>query len=256
MHNYYKPDATYSNTDYYYKKDGVWQMISESEIRARLDAFFDMLHHHGINKNVNSFIPPSFTYIWGSMSHILKDYGIKYASTMFGERSLIVPEGFVRPGSAGVDNGIVTVDRNVNFVPWYEISSSLDESEPVNGVFGCHWPNILHVDPSRSGEIIDSWVRYFKRCANIFGTILSRDIAFAATQSLYREYARTEYADGILTVDINGVPVTGASENKFIISAKSEIGNSTGCTLSVYERRNGFINYEVIPHGNIMTFKE
>jgi len=252
MHNYYNPNVPYSNTDYYYYEDKVCRAIPEKEIRMRLDAFFDMLDHHGIEKNVNSFIPPNFTYKWGSISHILRDYEIKYASTVF--TSMKLPDGFDCPNTAGVDNGIITVNRNVNFVPWYEISTNLDECEPVSGIFGCHWPNVLHEDPSRHKEVIDGWVRYFDRCSNTYGIILSKDIAFAATQSLYREYAKTEFADNIIRIDISDVPKNGGLNECFYISSRSEITYCNGCDISVHERKNGFINYKIIPHTNVMTF--
>lgn len=82
LHNYYKPGLPYCNSDYFYRIDNLLYPIPDDEIRARFDAFFDMLNHHGVNKTVNSFIPPNFGYILGSMSKILKDYGIKYVSTI------------------------------------------------------------------------------------------------------------------------------------------------------------------------------
>ena len=254
LHNYYKPGLPYSNSDYFYRLDDGLHMTPESEIRARLDAFYDMLDHHGINQKPNSFIPPTFAYIWNTISRILADYGIKYVSTVFSPPTMEVPEGFERPHNAGVENGIITVDRNIRCIPWYEISSDLDGREPVTGIFGCHWPNVLHEDPSRHGEIIDNWVRYFERCAETYGIILSRDIAFAAAQTLYKEYAETAYSDGTMTIDISKVPEAEGIASSFFISARSEIKAYSGCELSLYERKNGFINYEVRPQSDVMTF--
>ncbi len=253
MHNYYNPNFPYSNSDYYYRENKVCRAIPEEEIRARLDSFFDMLDHHGINKKINSFIPPNFTYIWGSISHILKEYGIKYASTVF--TSMKMPAGTVQPVSVGIDNGIVTLNRNINFVPWYEISTNLDETEPVTGIFGCHWPNILHEDPERHGEVIDSWVRYFERCANTFGTVLSRDIAFAASQSLYCDYARVEFGGDAVKINTSAVPTIDGLDSSFIISSRSPIKSFDGCEISVYQEKDGFINYRVIPTDTVITLK-
>ena len=125
----------------------------------------------------------------------------------------------------------------------------------VKGIFGCHWPNLLHEDKTRHNEIIDSWVRYFERCSNTYGIILSRDSAFAASQSLFLEYAALSYENGRMTADISSVPRTDVRQDKFYISSRKEIKSFSGCKLSVYEEKVGFINYEVTPTENIMTFE-
>ncbi len=256
LHNYYKPGIPYSNSDYFYVIDGVTHISPEEEIRARLDAFFGILDYYKINKAVSSFIPPTFNYIWESMSHILSDYGIKYVSTIFDAPCMHVPSGFKRPKNVGIEGGkIITLDRNNNEVPWFEISTSLDDMPPAKGIFGCHWPNILHEDKTRHNEVIDNWVRYFERCSNTYGIILSRDIAFAATQSLFSEYCSVSYENGRMTVDISAVPKTEARADKFYISSLSEIKACRGCRLEVYEYKNGFINYEVTPTEPIMSFE-
>ena len=48
MHNYYDPKIPYCNSDYFYPENGLMKMIPESEIRARLDAFFDLLDYYKI----------------------------------------------------------------------------------------------------------------------------------------------------------------------------------------------------------------
>ena len=255
LHNYYKSGIAYTNSDYYYNVDGAMYMSPEDEIRARFDAFFDILDYYKINKTVNSFIPPAFKYIWGAMPHILSDYGIKYASTMFESEFMVSPIGFTMPKNAGVEGSVITVNRNNNFIPWYEISTNLDNAPVVKGIFGCHWPNILHVEKTRHNEVLDSWVRYFERCSNTYGIILSRDIAFAATQSLFLEYTRITYENGRMTADISQVPRTEGRGDRFYVSSRSEIKAYSGCELKIYEYKDGFINYEVTPIENIMTFE-
>ena len=256
LHNYYSPDIPYCNSDYFYPVDGKMQIIPEQEIRARFDAFLDLLDHYGINKRVNSFIPPSFKYVWEGISHILSDYGIKYVSTLFETKDLRMPDGVSVPGCAGIESGsVITVNRNNNFIPWYDISTSLDSAPVVSGIFGCHWPNILHVDKSRHSEIIDGWVRYFKRCADTFGIILSRDIAFAAEQSLYHEYARACESDGTVAIDISSVPATDFCSGKFYVSAREEIREALGCEIKVYEKKDGFINYELTATEKLITLR-
>ena len=255
QHNYFHPDHGYTNTDYYYHIGETHVLIPEEEIRARLDAYFDILDHYRIGKKVNSFIPPNFDYIWGSMAHILADYGIRYVSTVFTYPDLQTPEGFVKPALVGVDNcGVITLNRNVNRISWREVGSDLDEFPTLAGIFGCHWPNVLHLDQTRNMETVENWARYFLRCADTFGIILSKDIGFAATQTLYREYASVTYSGGTMTVDVSGVPTAPGRRDRFYISARQEITAFTGCQIEVHERRDGFLNYAVTPTSTVMTF--
>ena len=254
-HNYFHPDHAYTNTDYYYHIGEKHVLIPENEIRARLDAFFDLLDHYRIGKTVNSFIPPNFDYIWGSMTHILSDYGIRYVSTVFTYPDLQTPDGFVKPQLAGVEgSGIITLNRNVNRISWREVGSDLDELPTFGGIFGCHWPNLLHEDPARNPETVENWVRYFTRCADTYGIILSKDIAFAATQTLFYEYAAVTYENGRMTVDISGVPMAVDRGEQFYISARHPIDAYTGCRLHIHEKRGDFINYAVTPLASVMTF--
>jgi hypothetical protein len=166
-----------------------------------------------------------------------------------------MPETMTLPVSAAVEgSGIITLNRNNNFVPWYEISTNLDEAPVVSGIFGCHWPNILHEDKTRHSEVIDSWVRYFERCANTFGIILSRDIAFAAEQSLYYDHASVKYEDRRTLIDISAVPGTESCLGRFYVSSRTEIKRASGCEITEYERKDGFINYEVRPTEKIISF--
>lgn len=255
LHNYYHPDHAYSNTDYYYHIGETHHRIPEEEIRTRLDAYFGILDYYRIQKTVNSFIPPNFDYVWGSMTHILADYGIKYVSTVFSHPDLQIPTGFIKPKYAGIEgHGIITLNRNVNLISWREIASDLDALPQLAGIFGCHWPNVLHENPSKNIETVDNWVRYFTRCADTFGIVLSKDISFAATQTLLYEYASVTQENGTTTVDITNVPKTDGRADSFCISARHEITAYTGCRLDVYQRKNGFINYTVTPHAPIMTF--
>jgi hypothetical protein len=68
------------------------------------------------------------------------------------------------------------------------------------------------------------------------------------------EYSSVSYENGKMTVDISKVPKTEGRMDKFYISSSKEIKEHSGCAISLYEKRDGFINYEVIPTENILTF--
>ncbi len=252
MHNYYKPGIPYSNSDYYYTEDGVLILTDESEIRCRLDAYFDILRYYNIGKTVNSFIPPNFLHRWGGISRILKDYGIKYISTPY-YRSTDLPERVNNDRSAAVENGIITANRLNNGIAWYEVAYSLDEMAPIHGIFASHWPNVLHTDPAFHGEIVDNWVRYFKRCAEVYGLVLSKGMPFCATQSLYKDYAKVTESGGVTTIDLSAVPEAAGRLDRFWVSARTPIFKAEGCEVNLMETHEGFRNYEVIPKAKVMS---
>ena len=249
QHSYYIPGGCYSNTDYYYLKDGEWQDIAENEIRTKIDAFFELLNHSGIKKPVNSFIPPNFVYKQGYISKILKDYDILYISTAFET----MPE-LKKLSGAEVEEGIIVIDRNNNLIAWDEMESSLDKLPCVNGIFGCHWANVCHKNPSENYKLVDSWVNYFEKHRKNFGTILSKDIAFCATQTIYNKYSEISADNGCYTIDLKNLPKADGLKESFYISTGEPLTKWSGCDVEVYESCGEFINYKITPKSNILRF--
>ena len=242
MHGYYientdNPDVS----DYYFFRHGKLFMIPEDEVRYRLDSFFDILKYHGIKKTVNSFVPPSFRVRWGELSKILADYGIRYVSTIY---QFLESDG-EKPVNVGIENGIVTLDRNNNLIPWNEISTDFSKLPMTSGIFGAHWPNFLHADPERNFEIIDNAVEYFKKCGEQFGTVLSSDMGFCSNQSLYERFATLRET----TIDISRVPLKGES---FIVSSKCKISSCDGASFNLIDTHKGFFNYEILPESTLI----
>ena len=250
IHNNYEPGAQYGNTDYFYKKDDVYYPIPEAQVRQRLDAWFDLLKTHGIEKRINSFIAPNFVYQWGFLCHILKDYGIEYVSTVFDR--IENSDGI---SMCHIDHDMITLDRNFNDIPWYELGSDPRKFAPHKGIFGCHWPNVLSMDPEGYPQVLDMWEAYFRNCSEIFGIILSRDMAFCAAQTFCKRFAKTGETDGVFTVDISDVPKAKGLENRFYLSARTPIMECTGCEAELYETHGDFLNYQITPTQTIMTFR-
>ncbi len=242
MHGYYientdNPDVS----DYYYLRRGELFMIPEGEVRCRIETFLDMLKYHGVNKRVNSFVPPSFRVKWGEISRILADYGVEYISTIF---EFLECDG-EKPVTVGIENGIVTVDRNNNLIPWDEIATDFSRLPLSSGVFGAHWPNFLHTVSERNSEVVNSAVGYFKKCGDQFGTVLSRDMEFCANQLLCVCYSRIQ--DGV--VDISGVP---KKIRNFVISSRREISSCDFGRINCIGKYKDFINYEIYPESDIL----
>lgn len=250
LHNNYEPGSQYGNTDYFYKKEDTYYPVSEAQVRQRLDAWFDLVKYHGINQKINSFIAPNFVYRWDFLCHILKDYGVTYVSTVFDR--IENSEGMF---GGHIDHGMITLDRNFNDIPWYEVGSDPGKFPPHKGIFGCHWPNVLQMDPEGYPTVLDRWEAYFKQCAETFGIILSRDMEFCAAQTLHKRFAKVKTEGGKFVVDLTEVPKAKGLRNSFCISTRSPIGAYTGCEVQLLETHNGFWNYQIDPTDTRLTFQ-
>ena len=243
-HSYYVKGQDYNNTDYYIHGEKV----SEKEIRTRLDACFDLMNYHGFEKKINSFVPPGFIYREGHLSKILKDYNILYISTILSD----IIEGR-NETDAYIENGIITVDRKHNLIPWEEMESSLDNLPCVSGVFGCHWANVCHKNPEHNYKLIDGWVNYFKKCGERFETILSEDMGFCATQTVYKKHLKISESDCVYTIDLNDIPSADGLGECFYISARKPLSEWAGCRAEIKDTYPDFINYKIIPESKIIT---
>jgi len=253
LHNHYRTGFPYSNTDYYYRDDGRLTMAEEAEIRARLDGFFSILRYWGIDKPVNSFIPPNFVYGWGGgLARILADYGIRYLSTPFADSDMEMPAGMPKPDSVGCDGALVILDRNFSRISWKEAASDPRTLPHAKGIFGAHWPNLLHPDPARRGEVIGNWVSYFRRCAENFGTVLSRDMAFCAAQTLVHKLALCRWEEDCLTVDLTPILALPGEKPSFTVSARRPLSRCEGGTVRRTCEMAEFSNYEMDPEDTVI----
>lgn len=253
LHGYYMEGTdNKDDSDYYYKVNKEVIMVPEEEVRHRLDCFFELVKHHGIKKEINAFVPPTFTYRVDELSKILKDYGIKYVSTIFRSMKHNEPELSMVTIEK---NGIVNVDRNNNCIPWnvYGCNTS-DVPVDVSGIFGIHWPNVLHEDADKSLEVCDGIAAFFEKCSQNFGTILSKDIRFCASQLLFCRYAEIDEKDGVTTVDISRVPRNENTDFEFYISSKEPLETWIGCDVFDYEKKDGFWTYKIRPISEKMRF--
>ena len=259
MHGYYMDGVdNHDSSDFFYQKNKVKYMIPESELRARLDAFFGLLEYHGVKKEINSYVPSSALYIFDSMSKILPEYGVKYILQPF----FCTDFGAEKPFLVTTENGIITTDRNHfienhtsidNVLPWDQCESDFCALPKAKCVIGSHFPNYLHRDPKRNGELTAAIASYVKSCADDFGSMMSRDLGFYSTQALYKRFAKTEEKNGSYRIDVSAVPTPIGNLGKFYVSAKTPIQNCTGAEISLYETKKTHYTYELKPTENIIT---
>ena len=249
LHGYYieGTDNTDESDFYYHKNDRLF-MVDEAEIRARLDAYFDLLKFYGIDKKITTFVPPSFSYRFNELSEILKSYGIKYVSTIFENM-----ENRADREIADVEqNGIINIDRNLNPIEWDEFASDFSKlPQNITGVLGIHWPNLLSEDENQNGEVISRAAEFFLRCSESFGTILSRNIEFCANQSLFYRFAKAEQNESETVIDIGTLDMN----KTYYISSKERVRSVSGADICVFEEKQSFITYALTPKAEKIILK-
>ena len=255
MHGYYTDGIdNYDVSDFCYRINKVIHTVPEDEVRARIDAFFDILNYYGINKKVNSFIPASACYPYDYLSRIMKDYGIEYICQPFAPVDF---KGKDSPVLATVENGIILTDRDnfmnekgirkSNICPWDVCTLDFNAFPKYDGIIGSHWPNYLHVDPKKSIELVPKNAEYFKASAERFGSVMSQSLGFYSTQALYKRFAKTEEHDGCFRIDVSEVPKVAPNLGKFYVSSRDEIRSFDGCNIALYETRADHLVYEITP---------
>ena len=220
-------------------------------VRQHLDAFREIYKDWGFTKELRSFTCPGHCLnAWkdGSYTKILKDYGIKYWQEPY------VTHPFV-------DNGVMLNKMPGWIAVWEAYDINPDKlptyTEENAGIICTHWPNFLRHDPDRNFEDLDKWKNFFDRQKNVFGIILSRDIAFAHHQQLYRHYCDITEVDGKIKIDFS--KADEAATEKFgaplYISVKNGVEfECEGGTMTVYEKLNDFTNYEIKRDGKNDVF--
>ena len=266
MHGYYMDGVDdYDASDFCYKIKGKMHLIPEDEIRARLDAFFDILNYYGIKKKVNSYIPSTGYYMVNGIAKYMHEYGINYiCQPCNASYPKIDFNGTEPPYLASVDCGTILTDRRnfidqegfnslVDILPWDEWGSDFSALPKANCIVGTHWPNYLHIDPQKSVELVPQNAEYFKSSAERWGAIMSRDLGFYSTQALYKRFAKIEECGGCFTVDVTDVPKPVGNLGKFCVSSRDEIKNFDGCDIALYETRADHLVYEITPKSDSIT---
>ena len=123
------------------------------------------------------------------------------------------------------------------------------EGEPKMAGHGYHWPNILRYNPKKNPESVALWIEFYKRESEKFGTMMSRDIAFATAQGFYHFFAKVETAEGGYKIDLSEATKLTGKRPPLYISLKNGIEpkGAIGASVSLYETKKAFKTYEIIP---------
>jgi hypothetical protein len=162
-----------------------------------------------------------------------------------------------------VIDGVIFVNKAMNprVIPWeaygidpetladYSFEYNNGTGHAERAVYGTHWPNFLQYNPLRNTDTLDAWTKHFKRQAEIFGVMLSKDIAFCASQAVYRKRAVLDFKKDALFIDLSTVDGAGALglSDTFYVSLDKSIApkGAKGASVLLYEEHGTFNTYEL-----------
>lgn len=269
MHGYWNDGRHVADQEFYIPADYDYKErytnnlvpVSKEYFESHLEAFFKIYNSWGFKKKIRSFASPSSVYGSPQMqlefADVLKSNGIIYWTNMWSEMK----------DMSCVLNGVIFLKkhRGYSFLPWnaYDIDPALlpnyaplyrDGAEKPDGtIFPAHWPNFLRFNPMDNFEKVNEWIKYFKRQSEMFGFMLSKDIAFAASQAIYSTYTKVCCADKKVILDFSEVDNKNAigKTNELYISIQNGL-NPVGCvggSISIYETHPLFKTYKLERNG-------
>jgi len=184
--------------------DRSGQMRPQDQVELHLDYFEKLLDQNQLGPFPTSFVPTAFLHGFGltgahkiSMAGIIKKRGINYINTPFYS---MYNAGAAQFGIFGIDYGVITVDRGKDLLHWD------DFGKRPGGILtgptcGLHWPNLLHPDPSRNSEIVDSWVKLLKPYNDKPETMLARNSSSFRNQLVHHVCTKVQNRGDQIDID-------------------------------------------------------
>ena len=235
------------------EKDGP---IPKWDFDRRMDLFFKIYDSWGFTKKIKNFVAPGGTY--GDLEGIetlaswLYERGIRNWTNKYCFKEPVrsvsgvtcVTSGGAMPGTFASPPW-----NSFDFDPAMLGHFVSHENRGGVATFSMHWPNILRFNPRRNPESIALWVDYFKAEAEIFGTMLSKDLAFAGNQLFYHHYTRIEKTPLGYLLDLSEVKKRKSAHHPdtLYFSLKKGLRPKVngGATLALYEEHKDFDTYEL-----------
>ena len=239
-----------------------FEPVDSDYFESHIDTFFKIYEDWGFSQKIRAFTSPSGVY--GNVDenrhlvHLMKKYGMNYWSNSWGavKSAHEVIDGVIFSNKAYTHSSLhwAAFGVDAEFIADYSFEENNGIDVPERAILGFHWPNMLYFNPERNLEGVKAWGRYMRRQAEIFGVMLSKDTAFAASQGVYRRYASVEETKDGLAIDLTAVDGAGVSPllyNDFYISIEKGISPKIkkGGTISLYEEHKDFNNYKIERNG-------
>ncbi len=265
LHGYWQDGISLADQEFSYPRSldyktkyapASWLVpVDSTYLESHVETFFEIYNDWGFKKKIRSFTSPSS--VQGGieenrhMTATMKKYGMIYWSNQW--RAV--------KNLCEVIDGVIFVNKAIKQqpIPWeaygvdpdtlcdysFAFNNGIEHAE--RAIYGSHWPNFLQLNPLRNTDTLDAWTRHFKKQAEIFGVMLSKDIAFCASQAVYRKRSVLEYRKDGLVIDLAAVDGAGALglSDTFHISIENGLKPvcTKGASLSLYETRENFTTY-------------
>jgi hypothetical protein len=246
-----------------YAPHNFYEPVDGDYFESHIEAFFEIYEDWGFSQKIRSFTSPSGVY--GTVDanlalvQMMKKHGMSYWANAWGA---------IKHAHEAID-GVIFLNKaytKYNHPHWaaygidpeqladYTFETNNLEVGGEQAIYGLHWPNVLYFNPNRNLECVKPWGRFMRRQAEIFGVMLSKDTAFAASQGVYRRYAAMEATKDGLAIDLTAVDGAGVShllDDAFYISIEKGIAPkiTKGGSLSLYEEHESFNNYKIERNG-------
>lgn len=183
-------------------RSGLMRPLDQVELH--LDYFAKLLEQNGLGSFPSSFVPTAFLHGFGptgdhkiSMAQVLKRRGITYINTPF--YNLFNAEGaqFVL---FGIDAGVITVDRGEDLFDW-NIFGGKPSGDLKGPTCGLHWPNLLHPNPDRNSEIVESWISFLRPYNDKPETLLAADSQSFISQLTHHVSTQVNLSEQHINID-------------------------------------------------------
>ena len=230
--------------------------IPKWDFDRRMDLFFKIYDSWGFKKEIKNFVSPGGVY--GEVGGVellagwLYERGFRNWTNKYPFKEPVRSvSGITCVTSGGAMPGTFASPpwNSYDFDPC-ELSHFVSEQNRGGvATFSMHWPNILRYNPKKNLESIGRWIDYFKAEAEVFGTMLSKDLAFAGNQLFYHHYAKIERTKDGYRFDLSEVKKRKSAHHPdaFYLSLKKGLRPlaGVGAEVSLYENHAGFDTYEV-----------
>ena len=223
------------------------------DFNRRMDIFFKIYNGWGFSQKIRTFVSPcgvgtktTNDAIMEAMTAELRKRGVSYWTNA----------SFPFKGCFNAYNDVACMlkvcEMHGEEIPWeaYDIDPTyFDTFEPKSNIIGMHWTNFLRYNPENNLERLDKWIKFFRRQSEVFGAMLSKDIAFTTNQQYYRLFSKITTDDAKCVIDLSDVQAKKnvKGNDTFYVSFKNGLVPSSieGGEIKLYEAHNEFSTYEI-----------
>ena len=230
--------------------------VDAKDVRHRLDLFDEIRHSWGLDNKITTFVSPcGACNASPEQMHLICEEvsrrGVRiWLNMAFAfDGPLYVSDNVACMKKGGNFNGKSVRWNAYDFDPKYLGDFTCTDESKLSGVFGLHWTNFLRYNPENNFERVPAWIDYFKRQAEIFGLMLSKNAEFSANQAFFAKYSKIREENENIAIDLSEVKKNAPVwiGNTFYVSFKNE-QRPTSCSggeMELYEEHEKFNTYKI-----------